>query len=134
LKTFALSGAGTAGSDSRGLLKSNFASAQAAREQKARRITLAETVSYIEETARVWADPSTMTMEFRSNWSTIIPVCVVTGRVEGGELLLAAEAGAGQAVGPDTLLAYEIVARRRLERNAATRLARMARMARQGAN
>ena len=82
-------------------------------------LTLADMIAHIEENNVMTPDMDAQAMEFTGGGSWIVPVCVVHYEWLFGDYSVSAEAGPGQTLNFDTLLAYEIVAKQILNRAAA---------------
>ena len=86
-----------------------------------RAVAARDLADMIDDAYIVTVNAQSMTMEFTTLSSPIIPVCIVTGRYVCGTLMLTAVAGPGQSTSEATLSACREVVQRRVSR---ARLAR----------
>ena len=81
-----------------------------------RAVAARDLADMIDDDYIVTVNSSTMTMEFTTTYSPIIPVCIVTGQYVCGTLMLTAVAGPGQSTSEATLSACREVVQRRQSR------------------
>ena len=81
-----------------------------------RAVAARDLADMIDDDYIVTVNSSTMTMEFTTLSSPIIPVCIVTGQYVCGTLMLTAVAGPGQSTSEATLSACREVVQRRVSR------------------